>query len=88
MGFIGKEKLWGLYASLKNTRKTNKKKWIRKLGNYQKKQHKMKGEKNQNKKMEKKNSPLVSELWPAHGKKGRGSTIPTKETRATPKWEE
>jgi hypothetical protein len=26
MGFIGKEKLWGLYASLKNTRKTNKKK--------------------------------------------------------------
>jgi hypothetical protein len=25
----------------------------------------------------------MSELWPTHGKKGRGSTIPMKETKAT-----
>jgi len=31
---------------------------------------------------------LVFELQPTHGKEGRGSTIPTKETRATTTQEE
>jgi hypothetical protein len=41
-----------------------------------------------NSKKRRKNSPLVIEslvfeLQPTHGKEGRGSTIPTKETRTT-----
>jgi hypothetical protein len=53
MRFIGKKKLWGLYASFKNiTKIKNKVNKFKKI-HYQKKQQKMKSNKNQNKKMKK-----------------------------------
>ncbi len=86
MGFIGKKMLWCLLWSLENPAKINKKKNELKNQHINKRNN-TKWVKNTQKE-EEKNSPLVIEslvfdLWPTHGKEGRGSTIPTKETRAT-----